>query len=366
MAWVKHEFGKLFEKNLHETTWHILHKVVDTKTPYLKKLIIRSINHQRKKGLVRTGMFLVRDGFIVKPCKRKDKSLIFLARQIGYKLPIRSLNLGALYKKYNIPKSTGKIIAAGDAPHMLAINFKHLLAALDGSVDNTNKVLSIAGISVGAIFHKRRRAVVAELLTRLSTERKIEMLCDPFICDTAASFLTLSVSAPQHLTSFDWTQPARRIHDDLARICDRLTNPDRYTPIPYKEETVKSISDANTMLSNGLRLKLAENGMDLLNWGQHLSHCIGGYTRRAIIGAENESCILLGVYEGENEKPTWTIQMRAVGERAKFWSIVQFYGKYNSPPPPEIRIQVEEGLLFSRSEAKRKEHENKVLSGSGV
>lgn len=366
MAWVKHEFGKLFEKNSHDTIWHVLHKVVDTKTPYLKKLIIRSINHQRKKGLARTGMFLVRDGFIVKPCKKKDKRLVFLALDIGYKLPIRSLNLGALYKKYNIPKSTGKIIAASNNAHTLAINFKYLLGVLNGSVDNANKVLPIVDGSIGGIFHKRRRVVVAELLTRLSTERKIEMLCDAFICDTAASFLTISLSAPQHLENFDWTQPARRIHDDLARICDRLTNPDRYFPIPYKEETVKSISDANTVLNNGLRLKLAENGMELLGWGQHLSHCIGGYARRAVIGAENESCILLGVYEGENEKPTWTIQMRAVGERSKFWSIVQFYGKYNSPPPPEIRIQVEEGLLFSRSEARRKEDENKVLSGSGV
>ena len=367
MAWVKHKLGNMFKYNPHETEWHILYKVVDTKTPHLKKLIIRSINHQRKKDLARTGMFLVRDGFIVKPCKKKDKSLVFLAKKIGYKAPIRSLNLGALYKKYNIPKSTGKIIAASDAPHTLAINFKYLLEVFDGSIDNANKVLSIAGVSIGATFHKRRRASVTELLGYLSTERKIEMLEDAFICDTASSFQTISLSVPQQLENFDWTQSARRIHDDLARICDRLLNPDRYTPISYQEKTIESIDLTNQFLSKSkLRLKLAENGMDLLVWGQHLSHCIGGYTRPAITGAANEYCVLVGVYEEENEKPTWTIQMKAVGEKAAFWTIVQFYGKYNSPPSPEIRTQVEEGLLFSRSQVKRKEYENKVLSGSGV
>ena len=319
-------------------------KIVETKTPYLQKLIIRFISGN-KNG---TALFLIRDGFVVKHCRPQDKRHTNFAHICGYKLPIRSRNLGALFEKYNIPKSTGKILVEKLTQahrfhiHTFCRDFKDLLKFMGESIDNLNKV-----ISYNPYIYRSLKSLdmsnVMSVMDNMSAKRKLDFLCCDYIRDTCWMHSELKEDAPQLLNGFDWTKSVQEIHDSLSLLRQKKRNPRLYEDIPYIKETVKDVEKANNLLGGQLELKLAKNGEDLAKWGNHLHHCIGGYANRALIGADDESLILMGVFEPDKDMPTWCIEARVRGS-ARRWTILQFRGLYNEQAPEQTIDLVDERL----------------------
>jgi len=269
----------------------IAYKLVDTKTPHLKKLIIKRIPLKKK---VRVGpqtiIFLVRDGFIVKACTPNAGRFSNIAHRLGFKKSIRSQNIGALFKKYSIPKSTGKIMMSTPfinmSIHSYARSFRKLVEVFGESVDNANKVLAQSHVRLP--YHLKN-PVFHDFMGRMSIERKIDVVTAEYFLDMFYSYRTICTESPNTLELIDWRRSAQNLHDDLYKAADRINNPDRCIPIPYNDRLVWAVSNCNNdeeMIANNLTIRLAKDGDELLEWGTHLHHCIGGYTCRALSGAE--------------------------------------------------------------------------------
>ncbi len=315
-------------------------KVVPTKTPHLFKLIIRFVA-QRKNG---TALFLVRDGYIVKPCRKCDVRYLMYAYRAGYKPSLRSRNLGELFKKYDIPKSVGKILVEHSnsygqrfSIHSFCRSYEKLLVFFEGSVENLCKV-----VSSSPYFYRNYESLdTALIVTHFSGKRKLDFYCSPYMRDITWEYDSLRLFTPELLEGFDWTQSIEEIHRSLTNLEKKRRNPDFNTKIPYIEKTEGDVSMANELLGGQLTLKLSENGEELALWGNHLHHCIGSYTRQALSSAKDESLILLGVYEPNKDMPTWCIEMRRL---RGLWSILQFRGLFNRSAPQETIDLVQKEL----------------------
>lgn len=331
MPWIK-----IPERNYSKPVERCFYKLVDTKTPHLKKLILRVIA-LRTGARNFTGIFLVRDGFIVKSCNHSHKKFFGHLYLLGYKAPIGAKNLGELFKRYQIPKTTRAIIMKHRDINLSCRCFRAVMNLLDNSVECANKVIE------GRCdrYFITRKEILTKVCGHLAKNKKIELLSNWLLRDTCMAYEQIELVAPEMLGTFDWTQTIEEIHDGLSRISNRLEDKKRDIPILYIEKTVEDIEKANEKLEGKFTLKLAVNGSELLDWGEHLHHCIGGYTEYALKGAEIEKPILLGVYEPSFSMPTWTISMQRV---STYWFIQQFYGAYNTPPSEEIRKLVGRSL----------------------
>ena len=327
---------KIPERNYSKPVERAFYKLVDTKTPHLKKLILRVVA-LRTGARNFTGVFLVRDGFIVKPCNHSHKKFFGHLYLLGYKAPIGAKNLGELFKRYQIPKTTRAIIMGHRDINQSCRCFRAVMDLFDNSVECANKVIEQRCDR----YFITKKETLRKVCGHLAKNKKIELLSNWLLRDTCMCYEQIELAAPEMLGTFDWTQTIEEIHDGLSRISNRLEDKKRDIPIPYIEQTVKDIEKANEILEGRLTLKLAVNGSELLDWGEHLHHCIGGYTEFALLGAEKEKPILLGVYEPSLSMPTWTISMQRLGSR---WFIQQFYGAYNTSVSTEVFDLVDKSL----------------------
>jgi hypothetical protein len=331
MPWIK-----IPERNFLKPVERAFYKLVDTKTPHLKKLILRVVA-LRTGARNFTGVFLVRDGFIVKPCNHSHKKFFSHLYLLGYKAPIGAKNIGELFKKYKIPKTTRAIVMGHRDINLSCRCFRAVMDLLYNSVECANAVITQRSDR----YFITKNVLLTKVCGRLAKSKKVELLSSWLLRDTCMAYQRVEFVAPEMLEAFDWTQTIEEIHDGLSRISNRLKDTKRNIPIPYIEKTVEDIEKANEKLKGAFTLKLAINGNELLDWGEHLNHCIGGYTEYALKGAAIEKPILLGVFEPEFSMPTWTISMQRV---STYWFIQQFYGAYNTPPSAEIRGVVQTAL----------------------
>lgn len=306
-----------------------------TKTPFLEKWIILQLMGRVKA----VSIYLVRDGHFVKHVSGPRVQLHFL----GLKESIRSKNIGALWKKYKVPKSTRAIIKNRSLLHQGCMTFALLMKRFK-SVERVNGILE----------KSRKFTVMRQRLNMLKTfegflspERQVQYICYNFLRDIYRCYTNILTAGTETskacLDEIDWTDSPEKIHDYLTLNWERIQNSQVAQAIPYLPTTKEDVEKADKTLEK-LTLRLANSGEDLIRWGNHLNHCIGSYTKEAFQYATKEKYIMLGVFEENQELPTWTIEMQrnkyATSETDvpdRKWHICQFYGNYNSRPPEDVR-----------------------------
>lgn len=134
---------------------------------------------------------------------------------------------------------------------------------------------------------------------------------------------------PKHPKDF------KEIHDYLSKEVLKIQN--EPVEIKYPEK----IKKLNGIIIDNLKIELPFNTHVLIDWGQKMNNCIGGYQQQA---AKNQ-VLLLGIYK--DNKLTYNISIRNK-------ILEQFYGPRNSNPDDMdkekiIKILEENEIISSRN-----------------
>jgi hypothetical protein len=260
----------------------------------------------------------------------------------GVGKPVYSKDIGAVWKKYNVPSSVAKFILehcnGGAAPHefamayagaMLLLNNKDL--AREAMTDNYANYFTL----IQAYKHKRIRNEILGLFSKISNpRRKLQFLLGPsFIFDSIRSVNQLIGTKFESM--IDWSMKPKEFHDHVTKLLEQSRLAWKYEDFPYTEQMTQTIEQANALLAEAqhyMRLKLAQNGVELSQWGTNLRHCIGSYSREARNGAINQDKMLLGVYTTLTaDTPEYCIETDLVlsHDGNARWNIRQFNGLQN-------------------------------------
>ncbi len=174
------------------------------------------------------------------------------------------------------------------------------------------------------------------LLTQFTPKKVLTMLTLPkshpappdssTLIDSVRSYRALKEANP----AFTLTQRfdnLTEMHDWLAREARRLKDKD----FPLKHEWAKDIEGKTILTAEGETYSLVtpKTSWELKEWGEQMSNCIGGYGHLV----NNGHCTLLGlIREGVCH---WGVELRGS-------EIVQFRGRFNAAPPPELQQQVQQ------------------------
>lgn len=307
---------------------------------YTTKLIIKMVD--KRMGNYPCGIFLVRDGQVIRywckshrgrPVSLSQWGTILAELNINYRA-IFSRDLGALYKKYNIPASARRLAKYS----MDQFKFCTLWADLRkiGFCPEQCNTIMTGTRHYNAItclithFTGKVKSKNLPLWEKLSDKQRINCFLYAHVYDLFNMHAEIHKDAPELLESIDYRESLQALHDNFSRISMRLNGLKIDMEIPYDDNA----RQLEQMAPEGFRIKLAKNGNELIHWGELLKHCIGGYTNKALRGAQDNSIILGGVYIGDNTDPTWTFAIRW-SERIG-WRFMQFYGLRNTEPPHEV------------------------------
>ena len=264
----------------------------------------------------------------------------------GVGRPVYSKNIGAVWKKYNVPSSVAKFIlelCGGTAsPHEFAMAYAGAMLLLD------NKDLAREAMTdryanyftlIRAYKFKKKKNEILEFFSKIPNPRKkLQFLLVP-------SYLFDSIRSVNQLigTKFepmiDWSLKPKEFHDHVTKLLEQSRHAWKYEDFPYTEQMTQMIEQTNVLLSEPpihaqhyIRLKLAQNGVELSQWGTKLHHCIGSYSREARNGAVDQDKMLLGVYTAPNaDTPEYCIETDLVlsHDGNTRWNIRQFNGLQN-------------------------------------
>lgn len=264
----------------------------------------------------------------------------------GVGRPVYSKNIGALWKKYNVPSSVAKFILehcnGGASPCEFAMAYAGAMLLLDNKdlareamMNNYANYYTL----ISAYKFKRKKNEILEFFSKIPNPRKkLQFLLGPsFLFDSIRSVNQLT--GTQFEPMIDWSLKPKEFHDHVTKLLEQSRNAWKYEDFPYTEQMTQIIEQTNVLLSEPpmhaqhyMRLKLAQNGVELSHWGKKLHHCIGSYSREARNGAVNQDKMLLGVYTAPNaDTPEYCIETDLVlsHDGNTRWNIRQFNGLQN-------------------------------------
>lgn len=178
---------------------------------------------------------------------------------------------------------------------------------------------------------------VRDFLNRYDHKKMVKLLTTANgyneLRDTADQYETHPEKIPLLLDFKD----LKEVHDYVSREFGKIKEPKIDFEYP---DHVKKIDGLEV---EGLRIELAKHSHILIDWGQEMHNCIGGYAKRV---AQKE-CILLGLYEGSKIK--YNIEVKSDG-------VKQFVAEHNRNITGKIREEVT-ALIIAHELPKAVTHE---------
>lgn len=140
--------------------------------------------------------------------------------------------------------------------------------------------------------------------------------------DTADQYET----HPDKIPLMDDFKTLKEIHDYVSREFGKIKEPAVTFEYPDYVQAIDGVE------VDGLTIKLAKDSHILIDWGQEMHNCIGGYKDRVV----SKECILIGVYEGTKIK--YNIEVGPAGIR-------QFKKDRNIEETGEIRNKIVKEIM---------------------
>ena len=235
---------------------------------YTSKLIIKLIGKNMNK--IPCGIFLVRDGRIVKYiCKEYRRRPVPLSYwrnfllEIGIKYQsIHSHDLGALYKKYNIPASARQLANRSTDPFRFCVYWADL-CKLGFCPEQCNTIMakSRSHNGINCLVQKFKGRIKAQhvpLWEKLSDKQKMDCFSYNHVYDLFNMHREIHEEAPELLEPIDYRESLQTLHDNFNRIRMRMNALKDDMVIPYNDRA----RELEQMAPEGFRIKLAEHGSD--------------------------------------------------------------------------------------------------------
>lgn len=243
-----------------------------------------------------------------------------------------------------------RAVAQSDLSTITVAHALRLVAPVDWIVQflNSTRVENRWASNVGQI-EKHLRNLDERSIRRLCLGQRAQM------CDGAK----VTLNGLGDLARFPVDPTVTRVeswadlHDRLARAqrdqlrreqIERLGGMTRDLTVQQKADVLReSISHVESSLvsaklPDGYRITVPRTALDLVEWGDRLHNCIGGYahawnTGRSILGSVHHGEDLIGAFE--------LVQP----DSGNAWKIEQMLGKRNRGLEPEVRSAVEEAMM---------------------
>lgn len=293
------------------------YKIVDTNDQHIKKVlwIVLSRNATKK------GIFLVRDNYVVKYVNGNKSYNRMVRVLLKFKESIHSKNLGELFKKYDVPPSIRKIALKSRSVHQTCLLYSVLIKFLVAPERFIELTKYIPPHNLVWILLKKKS--LSNFMFSMSEKRRVDALRYRFIYDIVLMYEKVS----HVINEFNFNRDMEEVHDHLVELVKSIENEKQNLPFEYNEKTLKKFGAVK--ISDNITIDLPKSGVDLVVWGEHLSHCIGSYVDIAKRGNR----IFMGVFVDNKELPDYTIEMYQS-------RVVQFYGRRNCLPPKDIEEKV--------------------------
>ena len=252
------------------------------------------------------------------PAMRHDPSL-FVRKAVGYdSRVVKKLFWGGF--------ATKELIDHVSRLSWLSVIRRHI------PIDYTQQILasSLQLQCPGGIYRKQARQV----LTSFSPKRVLSIFQDAtnfhYVNDAINLVARIREKNPAFKLSHNF-KTITELHDDLTSTFNKI----RYEDFPINTDYAKDVEGIRV---GGYTIVAPKTSHELMEWGRHMSNCIGGYAR----WINNGLSWILGLRSSEG-KVEWGIELRPDGNE-----IAQFRGKFNEEAPAILKLQVEEILREKR------------------